>query len=542
MAEVHLENPTKVFEGRGFRVIVEEHQVVLIVDQPTATALPVTLEEVRAFFAKQGWPWRNAHIIETILVQNDGQPHVIVKDLAEIKADAQLQVRVAEDQMRVFARVSPAIWGKPLILTDVKHKLLDLGVSYGVQGDVLEQMLAGQAFDREWTIAVGRPVQNGTNARMEYQPVMQKSGGTPAFLPDGRVDFRELDNISVVSTGQVLATRIPPTAGVAGRNVFGAEMPPVPGRDLIWPLGKGVSVVDDQLVAGIDGQVILKSGRVSVLPVYDISGDVDYSTGNVRFNGNVQIRGSVKPGFTIQAEGDIKISGGVDCANIICGGTLTVGGGLQGLGRGVVQVEGDVFSRFIENCQVTAGGAIVVGEDIMHSQVSAGRSIQVGGRKGLIVGGVTRATDSIECKVLGASFGTPTALEVGVNPSFFERFGQLQVAMSKIEDELTKLRQGINRLEQLKSSSGSLSTSRQEMLNQLSRAYEQRSQELSNLAWQVAQQEQAIASIKGAFVKVTDTVYPGVKVTIGKSVYHTREPKRGGIFKMQDGDVAFGSL
>ena len=46
-----------------------------------------------------------------------------------------------------------------------------------------------------------------------------------------------------------------------------------------------------------------------------------------------RIRGSVKPGFTIQAGGDVKISGGVDSANITCGGTLTVGGGIQGQGR-----------------------------------------------------------------------------------------------------------------------------------------------------------------------------------------------------------------
>lgn len=536
MAEVLRE-----FKGRGFKVTVEEHQVVMEVDPAITAAMPVTLEEVRTLFIRQGWPWKYAQAVEAALAKSAGQPHVIVEKLAEVKADAELHLRIADDQMRAFARVSPAIWGKPLTAADVQRKLSELGINFGIQKDILDQMLSGQALDREWTLAVGRAAQNGNNAKLEYQPVMQKSGGTPAFLPDGRVDFRELDNIVVVSTGQVLATRMPPTAGVAGRNILGVELPAVPGKDLIWPVGKGVSVVGDQLVASVDGQVVLKSGRVNVLPVYEISGDVDYSVGNVRFNGNVQIRGSVKPGFTIQAEGDIKISGGVDGANVICGGTLTVSGGIQGQGRGEVRVEGDVFSRFIENCKVTAGGAIVVGEDIMHSQVFAGRSIQVGGRKGLIVGGVTRATDSIECKVLGASFGTPTVLEVGVNPAFFEQFGQLQAAMSRIEDELARLKQGLNRLEQLQAATGSLPPSRQEMFNQLSRAYDQRSQEMSNIAWQLSQQEQAIAAIKGAHVKVTNTVYPGVKVTIGKSVYHTREPKRGGTFKLQEGDVAFSS-
>lgn len=531
----------KEFQGRGFRVVVGEQQVVMIVDPVASAAMPVTLDEVRVFFAKQGWPWQSSREIEAALAKSDGCPHVIVDNLADIRLDAQLHIRVSEDQMRAIARVSPAIWGEPITKAAVLRQLAELGISYGVQNEVIEQMVLQQTLDQEWIIALGRPTEKGANARLEYDPILQKTGGKPTFLPDGRVDFRELNNIVVVSQGQLLATRIPPTAGIPGRNIFGEELPAVPGRDLVWPIGKGVSVENNRLIATVDGQVVLKLGRINVLPVYEIPGDVDYSVGNIRFNGNVQIRGSVKPGFTIQAEGDVKISGGVDSANITCGGTLTVGGGIQGQGRGEIKVEGDIYCRFIENCKATAGGAIVVGEDIMHSQVFAGRSIQVGGRKGLIVGGVIRATDSIECKVLGAAFGTPTTLEVGVNPSLFEQFSQLQAAMAKIENELTRLKQGITRLEQLQATTGSLPPSRQELLNQLTRAHDQRSQELSNIAWQLAQQEQAMAAIKNANVKVSDTVYTGVKVTIGKSVYHVREQKRGGIFKLEEGDVIFRS-
>ncbi len=532
----------KEFQGRGFRVLVDKQQVKMIVEPVIDTVSPVTVGEVKAFFAQQGWPWLAEEQIKAALAKSDGQPQVIIDNLAEIRTDAQLHVRVSEDHMRAVARVSPAIWGAPLTKADVLRQLAQLGVCYGIQNEVIEEMVANQTLDREWTIALGRPAEKGTNARLEYQPVLLRSGGRPTFLPDGRVDFRELNNIIVVTKGQVLATRIPPTPGTPGRNIYGVELPAVAGKDLIWPMGKGVAVENDRLVATEDGQVVLKSGRINVLPVYEISGDVDYSVGNIRFNGNVHIRGSVKPGFTIQAEGDVKIAGGVDCATIICGGTLTVGGGIQGQNRGEINVEGDVYCRFIENCKVTAGGTIEVGEDIMHSQVYAGRSIKVGGRKGLIVGGVIRATDSIECKVLGASLGTPTLLEVGINPALFEQYGQLVAAASRIEDELNRLKQGINRLEQLKSTVGSLPPSRQELLNQLQRAYNQRSHELSNITWQLSQQEQAMAAIKNAQIKVSEKVYSGVKVTIGKAVYYTREEKAGGTFKLLEGDVVFSTL
>lgn len=529
----------KLYEGRNFRVKIGKQQVLLIVDAPKDDVAPVTIGEVRQFFENQGWPWNQEQRIKTILKQHDGEAHVIENDLTSIKSDAKLHIRIAGDRMRVYGRLVPPIWGNQVTMEMARQSLREMGVIFGIQNDALQQMIAAQMDgNKEWTLAIGQAPQAGANARLQYEQSIQKTGGTPSFLPDGRVDFRELDNIVAVNEGQVLATKIPPTPGMPGRNVLNEEIPPVAGKDLVWPLGKGVSVVDNRMLAAIAGQVIIKGGRINVLPVYDVSGDVDYSTGNIRFNGNVFIRGSIKPGFTIHAEGDVKVAGGINCAQISCGGTLTVGGGIQGQGQGVVQVEGDVFTRFIENCQVTAGGAIVVGEDIMHSQVYAGRSIQVGGRKGLIVGGVIRATDSVECKVLGASMGTPTVLEVGVNPGAHDQLGMLQANKRNAEAELAKLGQGVRHLQQ-QADGGQLAASRQAMLEQLRKAYEQRSQEISEMAWQLSQYELAIAAIKDACVKVTEMVYPGIKVGIGKSIYRTHETKRGGVFKLQAGDVAF---
>ena len=384
MTETKQDSAQRHYDGTGFRVTIDQKQVTLTVYPRVVGSEPVSVEDVNKFFAQQGWPRVDAYTLASVVKMSDGQPHVIVDDLPAVAVDASFSVRVANNRMHAFGLVKPAVWGRPLTMDNLKSKLTEAGISFGVKEDVLAQIVLNQSREREWLVAEGQEPVHGIHARIEYVEQIKKSPRTFAFLPDGRVDFRELDNIINVEPGEVLARRIPPTPGKPGYNVLGEEIAPKPGRELNWPLGKGVEVVDDHIVASIAGQVVLKHNKVHVLPVYDVAGDVDYSVGNIRFLGNVFIRGSVRPGFTVEADGDINILGWVDSANIACSGDLTVSGGIQGQGRGQVSVEGDIYTKFIENCTVTAKGNVVVGEDIMHSRVLAGGSIQVGGRKGLL--------------------------------------------------------------------------------------------------------------------------------------------------------------
>ena len=66
---------------------------------------------------------------------------------------------------------------------------------------------------------------------------------------------------------------------------------------------------DIRIVATIPGRPVLEKGVVSVAPVLTIPGDVDADTGNIRFDGDVIIRGSVREGLKVVAGRDIIIGG-----------------------------------------------------------------------------------------------------------------------------------------------------------------------------------------------------------------------------------------
>ena len=76
------------------------------------------------------------------------------------------------------------------------------------------------------------------------------------------------------------------------------------GESNVLCAGQNVVVTDDgKFKAVCDGQISLNGKVLSVFLHYMVEGDVDYGCGNISFNGNVTIKGSVLPGFEVKAKG-----------------------------------------------------------------------------------------------------------------------------------------------------------------------------------------------------------------------------------------------
>ena len=86
--------------------------------------------------------------------------------------------------------------------------------------------------------------------------------------------------------------------------------------------------------------------------------DVDNTTGDIEYEGNVIVHGNVRAGFTLKASGDITIMGVVEGANVDAGGNLTVNRGIQGMNKAQIHAGGDIVSKFVENATIVCGGNI----------------------------------------------------------------------------------------------------------------------------------------------------------------------------------------
>jgi uncharacterized protein (DUF342 family) len=219
-------------------------------------------------------------------------------------------------------------------------------------------------------------------------------------LDDGRVDYRELNLIESVEKGRILCSLLPPMPGKAGKTVTGQDIPALDGKPAVLPKGRNVEVSEDgqSLYAVIDGQVCYAEGKVNVFSVYEVRGDVDTTTGNISFLGNVVVKGNVLSGFSIEASGNVEIWGVVEGATIEAGGDIILKRGMQGMGKGYLKSGGDIIAKYIEYSTIEAKNEIKA-EAIMHSKIKCGNKLELSGKKGLLVGGVAKVGKLISARL-----------------------------------------------------------------------------------------------------------------------------------------------
>jgi uncharacterized protein (DUF342 family) len=152
--------------------------------------------------------------------------------------------------------------------------------------------------------------------------------------------------------------------------------------------------------------------KISIDAVFLLNGNVDFSSGNIDFVGNVLINGSIASGFSVKAQGDIEVKGFIEGAEVIAGGNILVKGGIKSGVKGIVKAGENISARFVENARLEAGKDIIVREAIMQSFIKAGGNVMVSDRKATIVGGVVQASHTVEAKIIGSQLATQTVIEL----------------------------------------------------------------------------------------------------------------------------------
>lgn len=188
--------------------------------------------------------------------------------------------------------------------------------------------------------------------------------------------------------------------------------------------------------SGVNGCVSLIDGQVFVSDLYEVE-NVDNSTGNIEFEGSVQVNGNVCSGFSVIAQGNVIVNGVVEGAFIRADGDIVIARGMNGMSKGRLEAGGNIVAKFLENSNANAAGYISA-ESILHSKVMAGSEINVNGRRGNVTGGHVCAGYKVSAKNLGANLGASTVVEVGVNPGLKAEYQTLQEELLEIQKVIKK--------------------------------------------------------------------------------------------------------
>lgn len=481
--------------------------------------------------------------IRQLLEARDGLPVKIAELKPSEVRDAQAVVTVSDDGLTAYLEIVPALGGKPLTREVVEAALAGAGVTYGINWSQVEMALQQQEFPNRYVVASGKPPVDGKDAYLEYRFSLDKKDSRPVELEDGRVDFYNLQLVQNVQKGDILAVKIPPQAGVPGMTVRGQPIPPKPGKDIKLPRGKNVEVSEDetQLIAGTAGQVVVSNGKVHVLPIYEVRGDVDFTTGNIDFVGSVVVQGNVHSGFTVRAQGNIEVRGSVEAANLFAGGDVVLLRGMQGGDRGQIVAGKNVVARFLEHAIVRAGEEVLVEEAILYSQVQAGKKIDVRGKRGRIVGGLLRAGELVQARVIGSKLATKTEIEVGIQPEYREELNKINASLEEKERQLDQLNKALNTLKNVLAAGKVFTDEETARMQKILKTHAFLRDEIMELRKRKEQLDTLFSGDHRGRVQASEVMYPGVKITIGRTSHLVKDELAKVMFYLAEGEIREGT-
>ncbi|MHB9095300.1 MAG: DUF342 domain-containing protein [Eubacteriales bacterium] len=457
-----------------------------------------------------------------------------------------VNVEISRNKMEAYLKVYSLGGGQQITGQDIEAALREKGVIYGVLEEIVDKAVSLQHFSEPITVARGSEPIPGEDSKIDFKFNTDIVIGKPIEMMDGRVDYYNLNLIQNVEIGEVLAVKTPASKGTPGYTVTGEEVPAKPGKDFLLKPGKNVQMVAGDnvgykpsaivAVSAAQGRVMLTGNKITVSTVYEVDGDVDFNTGNIEFNGSVIIKGSIREGFKVVANGDVVIMNTISDGIVECTGNVKVKSGIVGRSKTRIKAGESVFAKFIENSTVEAAEDIVVSEAIMHSRVSAGKSVVVGG-KGVVVGGLIRAGEEIKCKIVGSPLATATELEAGINPVLRKEYSKLTKEKESKETDHDKADKAIKLLKRMQYTQGEMHPDKRALLIQvtkvqvaLTKDLEALNESTKNIEFQMVQSNRGRITVQG-------TIYPGVKVTIGSSSVQIHDPYPFVCFTKHNGEI-----
>jgi len=223
------------------------------------------------------------------------------------------------DSMEAYVMLITPDDGGEYTIESLQKALDDRGVKYGIDEAALTELIDEKKYGVETLVAQGTEPVDGKDGYYDYN-FNCNFDKKPLMRPDGTVDYWSVKSIESVVQDQVIAEYHPCVEGMDGKTVTGKPIPAKRGREQLPLKGKGFERKDDNTyVALMSGKIETQNDRVVILPVHELSGNADLSSGNIDFHGDVVIHGSVESGVIVKASGTITVDGIVEACTLEAG-------------------------------------------------------------------------------------------------------------------------------------------------------------------------------------------------------------------------------
>lgn len=442
-------------------------------------------------------------------------------------------VRMTADSMEAYVMLITPDDGGEYTIESLQKALDDRGVKYGIDEAALTELIDEKKYGVETLVAQGTEPVDGKDGYYDYN-FNCNFDKKPLMRPDGTVDYWSVKSIESVVQDQVIAEYHPCVEGMDGQTVTGKPIPAKRGREQLPLKGKGFERKDDNTyVALMSGKIETQNDRVVILPVHELSGNADLSSGNIDFHGDVVIHGSVESGVIVKASGTITVDGIVEACTLEAGKDIILRSGMLGGNKASVKTKGSITAKFFEFTRIECAGDIRA-DVLMDCQVQCFGKIIMNGKRGSIIGGLTHGVCGIEVTTLGNDAEKKTVIMAGASPEGYAKLRQLEKTIQELSQGLAQIEEGLRKFEELEKARG-VSYKDDPRRVTLLRIKIRDTATLAHSKEEAKQLRNLIESASGACVTVLRGTYPGAVIQIEDTKLLVQNyVKAAEFYKLQD--------
>lgn len=434
-------------------------------------------------------------------------------------------VVVAPDEMNAAIFISTDTNEEKYTKEDIITLLNHYGVVQGIDEELIEKIAREEMYNKMVSVAHGKEPIAGKDGYFEIL-FRTELPSKPDVLEDGSVDYSNMDIFETVSKNQKIAEYHKATTGKMGYTVTGKLVIPKRGKDK--PAIRGTNFyIDDAGInyyAALDGRIAMQEGKMVVSDLFVLNEDLTPSVGNINFKGDVHIKGNVKTGMEIKATGGVVVDGIMEGACIRADKDIVIRQGAMGENKAYIESkEGNVFGKFFEGVQIRCKGNLVC-NNLLNSDVTSGKKVEISGKNGSIVSGVTRALVSISSCYMGSEDEIPTIIGVGVSQEYKNHYQEIKRQLIKVDFEIDIFTKALQTQPNLR--------------EKITMALEMKNNERERLK---AEEEELLEEIQladNAVIMVKDKAYPGTTINIDTESLALKSKLESIFFRKQEEHIA----
>lgn len=280
------------------------------------------------------------------------------------------------------------------------------------------------------------------------------------------------------------------------------------------------------LLSDSKGYVFYNNGKITVKGLLNVRQDVSFHTGNIFFVGDMAVHGSVRPGFSVEAN-NVRIHGLVEGGIVRARRDLIVDGGARGGSgqHGMLSSGGKLLSPYLEKIEARSRGHMVLEKYCLYSTIYAGANMVV---RGQLYGSTVNAYGSVHIgEQLGNRAATPTRVYLGYDPLAIRQLEKIDAIIAQLSQSITHL----------KTVAGHLPPDTNDTTRKLARFTANKDKLLARRSDIWSRLNLDDAALQNCRLMVAGKVYPGVEISIGRAFMMVERPYQNVQFRLLYNDI-----